>query len=95
VVVYPFLPHRSVTAGTMAPKILRWNKGEWDQNTVLRFEDDIAIVAQDETNLNVALESLDDILKCNYKMKSNRKKQNLWFSPKVLKISVLKWMTTP
>jgi hypothetical protein len=76
VVVYPFLPHRSVSAGTMAPKILHWNKGEWDQNIVLRFADDIAIVAQDEINVNRALETLDDILKCNYKMKSNRKNRS-------------------
>ena len=41
---------------------------------VLRFADDIAIIAQEETNLKRALESLDDILKNNYKMKINRKK---------------------
>ena len=32
------------------------------------------ITAQDEINLNRALESLDDILKSNYKMKINWKK---------------------
>jgi hypothetical protein len=41
---------------------------------MLRFADDIATVAQDEINLNTALESLDDILKSNYKMNINRKK---------------------
>ena len=41
---------------------------------MLRFADDIAIIAQDEINLKRALESLDDILKSNYKMKINRKK---------------------
>ena len=40
----------------------------------LRFANDIAIKAQDEINLKTALESLDDILKSNYKMKINRKK---------------------
>ena len=39
-----------------------------------RFTDDIVIMAQDEINLERALESLDDILKSNYKMKINRKK---------------------
>jgi len=32
---------------------------------MLRFADDIAIIAQDEINLKRALESLDDILKSN------------------------------
>jgi len=41
---------------------------------VLRFADDIVIKAQDEINLKSALENLDDILKCNYKMKINGKK---------------------
>jgi len=41
---------------------------------MLRFADNIAIIAQDEINLKRALESLDDILKSNYKMKINRKK---------------------
>ena len=36
---------------------------------MLRFADDIIIIAQDEINLNRALERLDDILKSNYKMK--------------------------
>ena len=45
---------------------------------MLSFADDIAIIAQDEINLERALESLDDISKSNYKMKINReKKQNL------------------
>ena len=39
---------------------------------MLSFADDIAIIMQDEINLNRALESLDDILKCNYEMKINR-----------------------
>jgi hypothetical protein len=41
---------------------------------MLRFAVDIAIIAQDEVNLNSTLESLDDILKSNYKMRSNKKK---------------------
>lgn len=41
---------------------------------MLRFADDIAIIAQDEMNLKRALESLDDILKTNYNLKINRKK---------------------
>jgi hypothetical protein len=41
---------------------------------MLRFADDIAIIAQDEINLKTALESLVDILKSKYKMKINRKK---------------------
>jgi len=46
---------------------------------MLRFADDIAIVAQDEINLKRALESLDNILKSNYKMKINRKKVTVCF----------------
>ena len=38
---------------------------------MLRFADDIVVIAQDEINLNRALESLDAILKSNYKMKMN------------------------
>jgi len=41
---------------------------------ILRFAEDIAIIAQDEINLKIALESIDDILKSDYKMKINRKK---------------------
>ena len=41
---------------------------------MLRFAEDIAIIAQEEINLKRTLESLDDILKSNYKMKINRKK---------------------
>jgi len=41
---------------------------------MLRFADDIAITVQDEINLKRALESLDDILKSNYKIKIKRKK---------------------
>jgi hypothetical protein len=41
---------------------------------MLRFADDIAIIAQDEINLKRALESLDDISKRNYKMKKKKKK---------------------
>ena len=41
---------------------------------MLRFTGNIAIIAQDEINLKRALESLDDILKSNYKMKINKKK---------------------
>ena len=44
---------------------------------LLRSADDVVIRAQDEINLKIALESLDDILERNYKMKINRKKQNL------------------
>jgi hypothetical protein len=40
-----------------------------------RFADDIGIIVQDEINLKRALESLQDILKSNYKMKINRKKK--------------------
>ena len=39
---------------------------------MLRFADDIAIIAQDEINLKRALERSDDILKSNYRMKINR-----------------------
>jgi hypothetical protein len=44
---------------------------------MLRFADDIAIIAGDDINLERALECLDDILKSNYKMKinNNKKKQ--------------------
>jgi len=44
---------------------------------MLRFADEIVIIAQDEINLKRALESLDDILKINYKMEIKRKKQKL------------------
>jgi hypothetical protein len=62
---------------------------------MLRFADGLAIIAQDEINLKRALESLDDILKSNYKMKINKKKNKLWFAPKFLKVLKLKWMKTP
>jgi hypothetical protein len=62
---------------------------------MLRFADDIAIIAQDEINLKTALESVDDILKSNYKIKINRKKEKLWLIPKILKILILKCMPTP
>jgi hypothetical protein len=52
---------------------------------MLRFADDTAIIAQDEINLKRALESLDNILKSNYKIKINREKQKLRFSQKILK----------
>jgi len=39
---------------------------------MLRFADGIVIIVQDEINLKKALESLDAILKSNYKMKINR-----------------------
>jgi len=42
---------------------------------MLRYADDIAIIAQDEINFKIALESLNYILKNNYNMKINRKKQ--------------------
>jgi len=60
-----------------------------------RFADDIVIIAQEEINLKRALESLDDILKGNYKMKINRGGDMLWFAPKILKLLILKGMTTP
>ena len=61
-----------------------------------RFSNDVAIIAQDEIHLKNALERLDDILKSNYKIKINRgKKSKLWIVPKILKILVLKRMTTP
>jgi hypothetical protein len=61
----------------------------------LTFAVDTAIITQDEINLKRELESLDVILKSNYEMKINRKKQKLWFVPKVLEILILKWMTKP
>ena len=39
---------------------------------MLRFADDIAIIAQDEVNLKIALERLDYILKSNYEIKINK-----------------------
>jgi hypothetical protein len=57
---------------------------------MLRFADYLATIAQGEINLKSALESLDDILKSNYKMKINRTKQNLRSAPKTLKIFILK-----
>ena len=39
---------------------------------MLRFADDIAIIAQDKTNLKTELDRLDDILKRNYKMEIDR-----------------------
>jgi len=50
---------------------------------MLRFADDIVIIAEDEINLKKALERLDDILKSNYNMKINRKKAEYWFAPKI------------
>ena len=52
---------------------------------ILRFADDIAIIVQDEINLKTALESLDDILKTNYKMKINRKKTDVMVCSKDFK----------
>jgi len=43
---------------------------------MLRFSDGIAIIAQGEINLKSALESLDDILKSNHKIKINRKNRS-------------------
>jgi len=40
---------------------------------MLRFADDTGIIAQDEINLKRALESLDNILQSNYKIKINKK----------------------
>ena len=64
---------------------------------MLRFADDIVIIAQGEINLKRALVSLDDILKSNYKININRgkKKEKLCFAPKILKILILKWKRTP
>jgi hypothetical protein len=45
---------------------------------MLRFADDIAIIAQDKINLKRASESLDDILKSKYKMKINREKNRIF-----------------
>jgi len=75
-------------------RIWHWNEGGV-RIQILRCADDIAIIVQDEINLKRALESLDDILKSNYKMKINRKKQKIWFAATILKILILKWMTTP
>ena len=41
---------------------------------MLSFADDTMMIGQDEINLKRALESLDNTLKSNYKMKINRKK---------------------
>jgi hypothetical protein len=41
---------------------------------MVRFADDVTIIAQDEINLKRALECLDDILNSKYKMKMNRTK---------------------
>ena len=60
---------------------------------MLRFADVIVIIEQDEINSKRALESLDDILKRNYQMKINWKKQKLWFALKIWKILILQWMT--
>jgi uncharacterized protein YicC (UPF0701 family) len=49
---------------------------------MLRFADDIAIIAQDEIKLKRALESLDVILKSKYKMKINRGKTEVMVCPK-------------
>jgi hypothetical protein len=49
---------------------------------MLRFADDIAIIAQDEINLKRARESLNYILKSNYKMKINRKKTEVMICSK-------------
>ena len=38
---------------------------------MVRFAGDTVIIAQDEIDLKRAVESLDDILKSNYKMKIN------------------------
>ena len=62
---------------------------------MLRSADDTAIIAHGAIKLKGALESLHNILKSNYKIKINRKKLKLWFAPKILKILILKWMTTP
>jgi hypothetical protein len=48
---------------------------------MLRFADDIAIIARDEINLKRALESLDFILKSKYKMKINRGKNRSYGLP--------------
>ena len=48
----------------------------------------------DEINLKRALGSLGDISKTNYKMKLTGKKQKLRFASEILKILILKWMTT-
>jgi hypothetical protein len=66
----------------------------WLPLQMLRFSDDIVIIAQDEINLKRALGSLDDILKSKYKMKIY-KKNKLWSAPKILKTLILKWMTIP
>jgi hypothetical protein len=57
---------------------------------MLKFADDIALIAQEKTNLKRALESFDDILKSNYKLKINRKKKRkLWLARKIRKILIL------
>ena len=62
---------------------------------MVRFTDDIVIVAKDEIHLKRTLDSSDDILKINYKIETKRIKQKLWSAPKILKILILKLTTTP
>jgi len=45
---------------------------------MLKFADDMATIEGDERNLKRALESLDYILKRNYKMKKNRNMYRGW-----------------
>ena len=44
---------------------------------MVRFADDIEIIARDEINLKRTLDSLDDIFKINYKMEINRIKTEI------------------
>jgi hypothetical protein len=63
---------------------------------MLRFAADTAIIVQGEIHLKRSLESIDDTLRSNYKIKINRKKkQKLRFAPAILKILILTRMTTP
>jgi hypothetical protein len=48
-------------------------KGNGMRIQMVRFADDIAVIAQDGINLNRTLECLEDILKSMYKMKINEK----------------------
>ena len=62
---------------------------------MLRFADDTEIKAQDEINLIRALETLDDILKSNYRMKINRIKTEAIIFSKYSENINIKMIKTP
>jgi len=61
---------------------------------MLKFADYIAIVAQDELKKKKKIMKLRCHYKKNYEMKIKRNEHKLQFSPKILKILILKLMTT-